>query len=151
MDPLKICLALAALSLLPVAAGAQTAAATGRSCTLTLDIASPHPANDDAEPVVFLDTIQTYPIASFRVERPQLAGNPMTATVTADLDLEPTLAMLLDQHAVIGRTELACPSKNVNIANATIGFIGSFGHSASGSTATLAFTLNFWPTQYRTS
>jgi hypothetical protein len=143
MDLLRHSVALAALSLCPICAGAQTPNASNSPCTLTLAISPTHPQVRSIEPVVFVDMTQTYTIRSFRLQQSTVAGNPMSATVVASMEMEPTLATLLDQHAIIERADLACPSKKATLANATIGFIGSFAAHANGDPGTLSFTMNF--------
>ncbi len=148
MNPINIALSLS-LFALPVSVGAQTIALDGaptasRACTLTMDFApkTMPPPSTSAEPVIFVDTTQSYPIRSFTVKRPETPRAASVATVTADLGMETTVATLLDQHAIIERAELTCPTKNATLTNATIGYIGTF---ATASAPALSFTMNFWP------
>ena len=137
-----------ALFTLPGAAIADTVALAGeapavRPCTLTMNfVPKTLPPSPDAEPVIFVNTTQSYPIKSFTLKRPLRPRSASVATVTADLDLESTVAALLDQHAIIERAELSCPTKNATLTNATIGYIGM---SSAAHARVLSFEMNFWP------
>jgi hypothetical protein len=149
MYPSKIAfpIAVCALSLVALCRSAPAAAQQPRDCTLTMNMV-PDAAQSDgppsAEPIIFVDTTQSYPIKSFTVKTAAKRHAPGVATVTADLALESTMATLLDRHAVIGRAALVCPSRNATLTNAVIGYIGTLETAPGETSPTLSFTMNFW-------
>ena len=135
-----------ALATFAFATAAPAALQRPQDCTLTLDLV-PDAAQSElatsAEPVIFVNTTESYPIRSFTLKAATKPHAPSVATVTADLALESTMATLLDRHVVIEKAQLACPTRNATFTNATIGYIGNLATSRDAG-ATLSFTMNFW-------